>query len=145
MVVANLLEPCKLHVTSEDLVTEALRQHAEHLEVHDIDTTNLDPFKLICWLTGKLLLRIDERDLSEARSEARPIIKAVVRLLQENLLLETGEKVKLPDAEETLITQFVVEEYFGDNKHGVGVNGLLLSFHCARVVYNLRAGAESGE
>ena len=115
----------------DETIVSALTRHDGHLSLHRIHQKSLDPLKFSCWLCGALLDR--RKKVSDGQVEGRKIISATIHyLLKDLLLLETKRKADIPRETCDLIEKLVFEEYFGSPEHGVGMNGLFLSFHCAR-------------
>lgn len=129
----NLPSNCKLRIEDEEeIVISALKRHGDHISTHRVDQEHLDAFKLLCWLGGALIERLET---GESYTQHETILEALIVTLEEVLVLETNRQVKLTPKDHRLIKQFVMEEIKGNPDHGIGFNGLFIAFHCLRSTY----------
>ncbi|MDR1817909.1 MAG: hypothetical protein LBR07_07045 [Puniceicoccales bacterium] len=113
------------------VVIATLHRHGEHLSCHNITQDAPDLVKLTCWTCGELLDRAKaENDEEKGREKGRLVIKATLLTLCEFFRVDTRTK-EVPPETQLLIEQLLFQEYFGTPKHGIGMNGLFLAFHCA--------------
>lgn len=111
----------------EDVVLDALKQHGAHLAVHNIQQTNIDAFKLTCWIGGSLLERLEKND----GHQCGIVIDAILKTLRELMILETQWFLLVPPKCMALLKSFLLQEWNGNTKHGIWMNGLYMSFHNA--------------
>ena len=110
----------------------ALKRHGQHLSTHTVDQDHLDAFKLLCWIGCAIINRL-EKGISYSQHET--ILEALIKSLEEILVMETNHKVRLTKKDRTLLKRFVMEEIKGNVDHGIGFNGLFVAFHCFRSTY----------
>lgn len=128
----NLDGDYKLEIAHVDqVVMSALQQHGEHLRVHQIEQKSIDAFKLVCWLGGSLLDGIEVQD----NHQCGVIIDAIIRTLEELLIIETESNLILPYSAASLLKSMLMQEKARNPRHGIWMNGLYVAFHCGRVAW----------
>lgn len=109
-------------------IVDTLSQHRAHLEVHRVDQTHVDPYKVVCWCGCAVLKLIDESENFERAATA------IVRLLGCFLQADSNGEVVLPPRTYDLLVQMLREEKMGTCNHGIWQNGLYAAFHSAVAV-----------
>jgi hypothetical protein len=129
----NLPNSFKFTESEEDnFIITALRQHGLHLSTHAIDQDNVDPIKLLCWVGSAIIGTINDPTY-KLQGE---VLTAIINSLEETIILETSFILRLTSPDFNLIHRMAMEEIKGNGKHGVGFNGLFLTFHALRVSYD---------
>lgn len=112
----------------ETVVLDALTQHGEHLRVHQIEQKTIDAFKLVCWLGGSILKGLEHNEDGDRQSVV--VIDALIKTLEELLIIESEAVLILPAATRTLLKSLLRQERSNNPNHGIWMNGLYMSFHC---------------
>jgi len=123
---ANFLKDNEL----DDVVVEALKQHGDHLAVHGIVQESIDAFKLACWLGGSIL---DTK--KKEPQECGTVINALLKTLREFLYKESEKALIVPKDTVALFKSCIVQQQKGNDRHGIWMNGLYVSFHCSLSSY----------
>lgn len=92
---------------------------------------HIDPFKIASWLGWFLMEEIqdDKQDGSDFQIEA--CCRVIVNWLAGILFIES--KFEMPEDDMGLITSLLRKEATGAGCHGIGMNGLFIAFHCAKL------------
>lgn len=118
-------------------IVDTLSHHRAHLEVHRVDQTHVDPYKIVCWCGCAVLNSIDDPD-NFLKAAA-----ALVRVLGGLLQADSKGDVVLPSRTYKLLVQMLHEEKFGVCNHGIWQNGLYAAFHSAVAVMRCYQDPES--
>ena len=117
----------------EEIVAQALSQHAAHLKFHQIEQKSLDPFKFVCWMGGCFLAGIERGEGNTSQCEA--VIDSILHSLEELLIVESEAKLILPASSAILLKSMLLQEHAKNGAHGIWMNGLYVSFHCTCASY----------
>ena len=125
----NLSTHSELSIEQEDdFVIAALKRHGVHLATHAVSQSHLDPFKLVCWLGCAIIDGLEDLTFHQHGV----VVDAVIKTLEEILVLETSFRVRLTLNDRELLKRLVMAELQGNPDHGIGFNGLFVAFHCYR-------------
>ena len=111
------------------IVKNAILQHKNHIKIHNISQTNLDFYKFVCWLGCELLTIYKNNTQAAENEQSREIIISIVNVLVEYFKIDT--QIYLNDESFKFIVDLLNNEYKGQGKHGIWMNGLYLCFHVA--------------
>jgi len=120
-----------LTANEEKLITrETIKRHLEHLKKHNVQQGQLDPFKFICWAGGSLLDSLWHSD---------PVkwgvaIDVILDTLEDVLNKASRGKLRMPRNTRHLLRKLLLAEKQGEERHGIGMNGLYMSFHCCALL-----------
>jgi hypothetical protein len=117
----------------DDFIISALKRHGTHLSTHAINQEHVDPFKLLCWIGGAIIVEIEDKTYKRHEE----VLTALINSLEETLMLETGFHIKLDADNRNLFIRLAMEEIRGNSDHGIGFNGLFVAFHGLRVSYQM--------
>lgn len=115
----------------DDLIITSLKRHGAHLSIHTINQEHVDPFKLLCWIGGAIILEIEDKTFVRHAD----VLTALINSLEETLMFETGLRLCLAQDDRNLFHRLAMEEIRGNGDHGIGFNGLFLTFHGMRSSY----------
>jgi len=134
----NLPSQYALNIPDDDsFVIGALTQHGNHLSAHTIEQTHADCFMLACLLGSHLVKNLfdDPED-----HQAKQVIEATIRTLDEMLYIDTNKCVQMPDKTSELLKRLMLQQHQGNDDHGIWINGLYMAYHCSIATYKqLRA------
>lgn len=123
----NLAPGYKLTVEKrEAMVITALKQHGEHLAIHNVHQKSIDAFKLVCWFGGSLL-ELEKNN----NANCEHIIDALLKTLRQILVKESDWWLTTSLGCTNLLKSFLLQERAGNGKHGIWMNGLYVAFHCS--------------
>lgn len=119
----------------DDAVIATLKQHAQHLDVHNVAQSSLDPYKYCCWFGCAVLTRISLiQGTDQHRCNFTKVSNAVVRTLCGMLDVDSYGYAKVPERTIRLLIQMLREEKRANLNHGIWQNGLYAAFHVAVAV-----------
>lgn len=114
-------------------ITRTLFQHGQHIGVHDIYQSGVDPYKIICWYSFSLIevLGLDPKEKKEDVIKVEKISRATLALLEGFLKTESKGRIRFSTRTRKFLSKLILQELLENGDHGIGKNGLYASFHCA--------------
>ncbi len=87
---------------------------------------------LACLLGTHLIKNLhDDPDYHQAKK----IIEATIRTLDEMLYIDTKKKVQMPSKTSELLKRLMLQQHQGNDDHGIWINGLYMAYHCSIATY----------
>lgn len=112
---------------------QTLFQHGQHIKVHQVNQTAVDPYKIVCWYGFSLfsVLGLGEDPTDANIKLLGSIARSMISTLEGFLNVDSNGRIILPLHTRLFLLQLIEEEQKGNGDHGIGKNGLYAAFHCA--------------
>jgi hypothetical protein len=117
----------------DNATVEMFSHHKEHLRIHKVQQTHVDPYKIVCWFGCALLktMTVIKPEHVDNRCQFKAVGYALIRTLGNFLNIDSGGAVILPAKSRQLLLQMLMEEQQKNHRHGIWQNGLYAAFHCS--------------
>jgi hypothetical protein len=135
-----------LKVQADHVIAQTLTQHQQHLGHHNVEQTNVDPYKIVAWFGCAILEKVpcaaeDPKD-GQPVCVFRQIGTALIDTMAGMLADDSEERIILPAKTRKLLLQMLIAEKTRKPEQGIWQNGLYAAFHCS--VASLRAMTGGG-
>jgi hypothetical protein len=132
----NLFDAFLMSLVAEDDISidvkieatrDAISQHFAHLENCKVKADQLDPYKMVCWLTCSLLSKLSSDD-----SRILDAVATAGILTQNKLLsMEPDSRFALDANSMRFLKLLLINEKRGNSSHGIWQNGFYAAYHSA--------------